>query len=100
MRWKPDVTDEEEIAEDLMGIRDSLEGLKRKWKDRLEGYEDAEEEDKEELYWSVSDGIEAVDTAIGYIDSAVEAVREDVEDSESTIQEADYELSKRRTGER
>ena len=44
MRYNPDLSDEEEIAEDLMGIRDSLGRLKRKWKGRLEGHEGADEE--------------------------------------------------------
>lgn len=100
MRYKPDLTDEEEIAEDLRGIRYSLEGLKKKWKRRLEGYEGTDEEDRQDLFGSVSEGIDAVDDAIGYIDSAMEAVQEDVEDCEGAIQEADLRLSKRRNGER
>lgn len=100
MRYKADLTDEEEIAEDLMGIRDSLERLKKKWKGRLEGYEGADEEDRQDLYGSVSEGIDAVDDAIGYIDSAMEAVENDVEDCEGAIQDSGFRLRKRRNGER
>lgn len=100
MRYRPDLTDEEEIAEDLSGIRDSLEMLKEKWKGWLEGYEGADEENRQDLYGSVSDGIDAVDYAIGYIDSAMEAVQDDVEDCEGAIQDSGFRLRKRRNGER
>lgn len=100
MRYKADLTDEEEIAEDLRGVRDSLERLKRKWKGRLEGHEGADEEDRQDMYGSVSEGIDAVDDAIGYIDSAMEAVENDVEDCEGAIQDFDFRLRKRRNGER
>lgn len=100
MIHKADLADEEEIAEDLRGIRDSLESLKRKWKGRLEGHEGADEEDRQDMYDVVSEGIDAVDDAIGYIDSAMEVVENDLEGSECTIQEADFRLRKTRNGER
>lgn len=100
MIYKADLADEEEIAEDLRGIRDSLGRLKRKWKGRLEGHEGADEEDRQDMYDVVSEGIDAVDDAIGYIDSAMEVVENDLEGCECTIQEADFRLRKRRNGER
>ena len=100
MRYEVNLADEEEIAEDLRGIRDSLGMLKRKWKGRLEGHEGADEEDRQDMYDAVSEGIDAVDDAIGYIDSAMEVVENDVEVCECTIQDADLRLRKRRNGER
>ena len=100
MRYNPDLADEEEIAEDLRGISDSLGRLKRKWNGRLEGHEGADEEDRQDMYDAVSEGIDAVDDAIGYIDSAMEVVENDVEVCECTIQDADLRLRKRRNGER
>lgn len=100
MIYKADLADEEEIAEDLSGIRDSLQRLKKKWKGRLEGNEGADEEDRQDMYDAVSEGIDAVDDAIGYIDSAMEVVENDVEVCECTIQDADFRLRKRRNGER
>ena len=100
MIYKADLADEEEIAEDLRGIRDSLGRLKRKWKGRLEGHEGADEEDRQDMYDAVSEGIDAVNDAIGYIDSAMEVVENDVEVCECTIQDADFRLRKRRNGER
>lgn len=100
MIYKADFADEEEIAEDLRGIRDSLERLKKKWKGRLEGHEGVDEEDRQDMYDVVSDGIDAVDDAIGYIDSAMEVVENDLKGCEYTIQEADFQLRKRRNGER
>lgn len=100
MIYKADIADEEEIAEDLRGIRDSLERLKKKWKGRLEGHEGADEEDRQDMYDAVSEGIDAVDDAIGYIDSAMEVVEKDLEGCEYIIQDADFRLRKRRNGER
>lgn len=100
MRYEVDLADEEEIAEELRGIRDSLERLKKKWKGRLEGHEGADEEDRQDRYDAVSEGIYAVDDAIGYIDSAMEVVENDVEDCEGAIQDSDFRLMKRRNGER
>ena len=100
MKYKVDLTDEEEIAEDLWGILDRLGRLKKKWKGRLEGHEGADEEDRQDMYDAVSEGIDAVNDAIGYIYPAMEAVENDVEVCECTIQDADFRLRKRRNGER
>lgn len=100
MRYEVNLADEYEIAEDLMGIRDSLQRLKKKWKERLEGHEGVDDEDRQDRYGSVSEGIDAVDEAIGYIDSAMEVVENDVEVCECTIQDADLRLRKRSNGER
>lgn len=100
MIYKADLADEEEIAEDLRGIRDSLQRLKKKWKERLEGHEGVDDEDRQDRYGSVSEGIDAVNDAIGYIDSAMEVVENDVDVCECTIQDADFRLRKRRNGER